>query len=70
MGRPYGETVLREVNPAVVGEVLSALSLAGTAYGLDAFAGMFKYFYFSHAEESVVMEGTAKIGLSNDGGGN
>ena len=51
----------------MAGEVFSALSLAGTAYGLHGFAGMFRSYPFSHAEEDIVMEGTAKIGLSNDG---
>jgi hypothetical protein len=49
------------------GELFSALSLFGTAYGLHGFAGMFRSYPFSHAEEDIVMEGTAKIGLANDG---
>ena len=52
---------------AVASDAFAALSLAGTAYGLHGFAGMFKSYPFSHAEEDIVMEGTAKIGLSNDG---
>ena len=59
--------VIAAVDPSLVGEVFSALSLAGTAYGLHGFAGMFRSYPFSHAEEDIVMEGTAKIGLSNDG---
>lgn len=48
-------------------EIFNALSLAGTAYGLHGFAGMFRSYPFSHAEESLIAEGTGKIGLSNDG---
>ena len=59
--------VLSEVPPSVAGDVFSALSLAGAAYGAHGFAGMFRSYPFSHAEEDIVMEGTAKIGLSNDG---
>ena len=59
--------VIAAVDLSLVGEVFSALSLAGTAYGLHGFAGMFRSYPFSHAEEDIVMEGTAKIGLSNDG---
>ena len=59
--------VIAAVDPSAPGEVFSALSLAGTAYGLHGFAGMFRSYPFSHAEEDIVMEGTAKIGLSNDG---
>ena len=59
--------VIAAVDPSLAGEAFSALSLAGTAYGLHGFAGMFRSYPFSHAEEDIVMEGTAKIGLSNDG---
>jgi hypothetical protein len=60
-------SVLAEVPSSVAGDVFSALSLAGAAYGAHGFAGMFRSYPFSHAEEDIVMEGTAKIGLSNDG---
>ena len=60
-------SVLSRVPSSAAGDAFSALSLAATAYGLNGFAGMFRSYPFSHAEEDIVMEGTAKIGLSNDG---
>ena len=52
---------------SVPAEIFNALSLAGTAYGLDVFASMFRTYPFSHAEDSFIAEGTGKMGLTNDG---
>jgi hypothetical protein len=60
-------SLLSALNPSVGWEVYNTLALAGTAYGLHGFAGMFKSYPFSHAEESIIAEGTGKIGLSTDG---
>lgn len=55
------------VDASVYGDFFSALSLAATSFFLWGFAGMFKSYPFSHSEDDIVMEGTAKIGLANDG---
>lgn len=57
----------RAVEPSAYGDLFSAVSLAITAVFLNGFAGMFKTYPFSHSEDDIIMEGTAKIGLSNDG---
>ena len=60
-------SLLSSLDPSIGGEVFNVLSLAGTAYGLHGFASMFRTYPFSHAEESIIAEGTGKIGLSTDG---
>ena len=55
------------LDPSVYGDFFSALSLGATSFFLWGFAGMFRTYPFSHSEDDIVMEGTAKIGLSNDG---
>ena len=49
------------------GEVFSALSLRGPRTASTGSRACSASYPFSHAEEDIVMEGTAKIGLSNDG---
>ena len=55
------------IEPSVYGDFFSSLSLGATAFFLKGFADMFRTYPFSHSEDDFVMEGTAKIGLSNDG---
>jgi phenylpropionate dioxygenase-like ring-hydroxylating dioxygenase large terminal subunit len=55
------------VDGSVYGDFFSALSLGATSFFLWGFAQMFRTYPFSHSEDDIVMEGTAKIGLSNDG---
>ena len=64
---PSLTSVLAKVPSSTAYDIFTVFSLAATAYGAHGFAGMFKSYPFSHAEEDIVMEGTAKIGLSNDG---
>jgi hypothetical protein len=59
--------VLRNVPNDIYGHLFSLFSFLATAYSLDAFKSLFKTYKFSHSEDDIMAEGTAKIGLANDG---
>ena len=59
--------LLAAIDGSVYSDLFSALSLGATSFFLWGFAQMFRTYPFSHSEDDIVMEGTAKIGLSNDG---
>lgn len=52
---------------SIYSDMFSCFSFLATAYSLDAFKSLFKTYKFSHSEDDIMAEGTAKIGLANDG---
>ena len=52
---------------SIYSDIFSCFSFLATAYSLDAFKSLFKTYKFSHSEDDIMAEGTAKIGLANDG---
>jgi len=59
--------VLSRLPNSTYSDMFSCFSFLATAYSLDAFKSLFKTYKFSHSEDDIMAEGTAKIGLANDG---
>jgi len=59
--------VLSRLPSSIYSDMFSCFSFLATAYSLDAFKTLFKTYKFSHSEDDIMAEGTAKIGLANDG---
>lgn len=69
-----GATVLDDVVAAAQavpgvawGAAYDAVSLGALAYGLRIFLTLFETYEYSHAEDNIVVEGMASIGLAKDG---